>query len=86
VVAPCRPVDESEWVNIVTDWETAAYEATSHLLELGHQRIALIMSQYHTDSRIKLRMTGYKKALLEKDLYADGIQDECRSKDFRMKK
>jgi LacI family transcriptional regulator len=54
-------------VSICTDNEKGAYEATSHLVELGHCRIAYIDVPSYVRSGISRRM-GYERALREHGL------------------
>ncbi len=66
-------------VNI--DDEHAAYTATKHLIELGHEKIALINGNEHFRNS-KLRLKGYKQALdsynikVNPDYIRHGLYDE----------
>lgn len=53
--------------SICTDNETGGYEATCHLIELGHRQIAYIGVPPHVKSGIP-RRNGYERALREHDL------------------
>lgn len=48
--------------SVVLDDRDAAYEAVSHLLRIGHQRVAIINGPASVSSSSK-RLAGYKKAL-----------------------
>jgi LacI family transcriptional regulator len=50
---------------IETEHFHGAYEATRYLIGLGHQKIAVIGSGNPATSTVKIRMSGYKKALEE---------------------
>ncbi len=57
--------------NVVhTDNFTGAYEATRHLIELGHKKIGFI-SIYSQSSSVEDRIRGYEKALADNGLPVD---------------
>src|SRR5579883_1613995 len=62
IVAIDRRVPGLELDFIGTDNVTAAYNATKHLIEQGHQRIAHLTSLGMTDAASE-RLTGYQQAL-----------------------
>lgn len=45
------------------DNHSAAFDMTEYLIELGHQKIGLLIGPYNKSSRIKSRFEGYKAAL-----------------------
>lgn len=49
---------------VTTDDLTGAYEATKHLLDLGHRKIAYLAGRSDV-STSRIRLAGYKKALIE---------------------
>ncbi len=49
----------------------AAYEATHHLISLGHQRIGLIVGPYEKEGRVMKRFEGYRQALEDHNLPFD---------------
>ena len=67
-VAPDR--EEDATASVSTDDRSAAYEMTSHLIELGHRRIAFIegTSRHRSSTR---RRRGYMDALRDHDLPVD---------------
>jgi LacI family transcriptional regulator len=60
-----RPFDPSKVSYIDVDNVTAAYNAVSHLVRLGHKRIATITGMPGSTVTID-RLQGYRKALLER--------------------
>ena len=67
VVAIDRRVPGLELDYVGTDNITAAYEATSHLVRLGHRRIAHLTSLGMTDATSE-RLNGYQQALRDAGL------------------
>lgn len=65
-----RVVDDVECDKIIVDDEQGAYNATTHLLNSGCKKIALI-SEIHKISVGKLRYSGYNKALKENNMDID---------------
>ena len=60
------------------DDENGGYLATSHLIDMGHRRIAFTTSPMHDGYVMKGRFTGYKKALAERGVtYDSGLIFEC---------
>ena len=72
-----RHIEELPVDQVFTDSVTGAYEATRHLLELGHRTIGVLLGMREIET-IKKRLTGYKRALAEyavpfnEDLVVDG--------------
>lgn len=64
VVALDRRVPGLDLDTVVVDNETAAYEAVNHLIELGHERIAMVGGPEKV-SAIRDRRRGYERALRE---------------------
>jgi LacI family gluconate utilization system Gnt-I transcriptional repressor len=56
------PID----INIGLSQRKAGYSATRYLLELGHRRIGVLAARM--DSRLRNRIAGYERAMLEWDL------------------
>lgn len=50
---------------VTVDREEGAYQATRHLLELGHRRIALTVDPEHTAHPLRDRVRGYERACRE---------------------
>jgi GntR family transcriptional regulator of arabinose operon len=48
---------------VCSDHYTGAYEATEHLLQLGHRRIAFVTSPYMGTTSLEERFEGYRQAL-----------------------
>ena len=58
----------SEFVHsVMIDDASGGYEATRHLITLGHKRIAYVGDQFGLHSDVE-RHAGYKRALMEADL------------------
>ncbi|ORC30704.1 hypothetical protein B4O97_17860 [Marispirochaeta aestuarii] len=64
VVSIVRQLDGSQLDTVLLDNVQGAYEATKHVLEMGHRRIAIISSPEHT-SASRERIEGYSRALEE---------------------
>jgi DNA-binding LacI/PurR family transcriptional regulator len=56
--------------SVLVDDYSGGYQATSHLIELGHERIAVIAEDLNVMSS-RERVRGYKQALEEKGLNVD---------------
>lgn len=56
--------------SIVIDDESASYEMTKYLLEMGHQRIGILGGK-HDNIHTQKRIWGYQKALFEKKVLFD---------------
>jgi len=67
-----RNIEELEVDCVKNDNIYGAYQATEHLIKLGHRRIAHITGPLYTSS-VRERIEGYKKAL---DTYNIPIKDE----------
>ena len=57
--------DGDPFDSVVTDNDTGAWHATQHLIENGHQQIAIVGSQPHAYPSIQERRTGYIRAVTE---------------------
>ena len=67
-IALCgESVDEAQVLSVAVDCEQAAYEAVSHLISLGHKKIAMITTHRRVWSSIK-KEDGYRRALLDHGL------------------
>ena len=53
---------------VISDNETGAYKAVSHLISLGHRRIGYVIGSEHMGTSIEDRLSGYKKALIDHGL------------------
>jgi LacI family transcriptional regulator len=62
-----RRVTDAEVDTVRGDSEEGAYTLTKHLIELGHQRIAIISGPQHVSTAID-RVSGYLRALSEAGL------------------
>jgi DNA-binding LacI/PurR family transcriptional regulator len=58
-----HPVPELELHTIVPDGRSGAFQATSHLIELGHKKIAVITGEPMYDPVTAERVEGYRFAL-----------------------
>lgn len=67
-----RFIDEVESDYVVADDHAGAYSVVSHLAQLGHQRIALVIFEDIDVSSVRLRRDGYRQALLDHGLSYDG--------------
>ncbi len=56
--------------SIGIDNEKAAYEATNHMIERGHRKIAIVANNYGLTNMAE-RIRGYRRALQSHDLAAD---------------
>ncbi len=56
---------KSEFSSVSIDDEQAAYHAVSHLIQLGHQKIAILLADTADQSISELRYRGYCRALQE---------------------
>jgi GntR family transcriptional regulator of arabinose operon len=50
---------------VVIDDQAGAHQATTHLLHLGHRRIAFVHGEAASLSSVQLRLRGYRRALRE---------------------
>ena len=64
VVALDRRIEGVQVDTVTVDNETAAYEAVRHLIDLGHERIAMVGGPEKV-SAIRERQEGYRRALRE---------------------
>ncbi len=73
-----RHIEELPVDQVFSDSLTGAYEATKHLLELGHRNIGVLLGMREIPT-IKERLLGYKKALKEYDVpfNEDIVVDGC---------
>lgn len=53
------------------DNERGGYDATAHLADLGHERIAMLAGSFKTSDRSRHRYEGYLRCLRERGLAAD---------------
>lgn len=58
-------VDLHDFSSITINDKKAAYDAAGYLLELGHKKIALMVSELKNDGIMRLRLEGYREALTE---------------------
>jgi len=65
-----RHIKELSVDQVFSDSVTGAYEATRHLLELGHRSIGVLLGMREIET-IKERLTGYRRALDEYDVPFD---------------
>lgn len=69
VCAFCVP-ESGRWPAILTDDTSGAYAATTHLLERGYRRVALINGPSHWYAA-QMRLEGYRRAIEEAGLTFD---------------
>ena len=67
MVNSCEKIPDSDIPYIAIDNELAAYDATQHLISLGHKHIGVITGDIKTPSATD-RLNGYKRALAENDI------------------
>lgn len=75
---PCvlldRYLDDLDTDYVVVDDFGGAYQATAHLVELGHRRISLLLYEDVDVSAVRLRRDGYRRALEDHGLpYDEGL-------------
>lgn len=68
VVLAHNPDAPSPFVTVSVDNQRAMYQATRHLLDLGHQRIGMIAGPVQQSDRASLRYQGYWQAMSEAGL------------------
>lgn len=54
--------------SVSVDNRTAAYDAVTHLIKLGHRRIQMLAGQFHASDRALQRFHGYQQAMQEHGL------------------
>lgn len=80
IVAIDRRIIDLPTDSVVVDNESAAHEAVSHLVRLGHRRIAIVGGPSDADTA-RERQRGYQRALREANIPIG--PDLCRRGDFR---
>lgn len=80
VVAIDRHIENLPTDSVVVDNESAAHEAVSHLVKLGHRRIAIVGGPRDADTA-RERLRGYERALREAKIPLDPAL--VREGDFR---
>ena len=63
IVLVGHPIPDIELPAVVPDGRSGAYQATKHLIELGHKKIALISGEPRYDPTVSERIDGYRFAL-----------------------
>ena len=63
IVLVGHPIPDIELHNIVSDGRSGAFQATEHLIKLGHKKIALITGEPMYDPITAERVEGYRFAL-----------------------
>lgn len=66
-----RFIEDVDSDYVVVDDHAGAYSAVSHLVKLGHRRIALVIFEDIDVSAVRLRQDGYRQALLDHGLPYD---------------
>ncbi len=69
VLLPQKPLPEVPCLTV--DFADAAWQATRHLLALGHRRIGLVLTERREEQTIRERRLGYERALREAGLAPD---------------
>jgi DNA-binding LacI/PurR family transcriptional regulator len=82
IVAIDRRFRNLDFNSVLVDNVMGAFDATNHLIQLGHQRIGLIAGPSHLTTG-RERQEGYEKAIVEKDLDLD--KNLIRNGDFKQK-
>ncbi|HEY6739521.1 MAG TPA: GntR family transcriptional regulator, partial [Actinopolymorphaceae bacterium] len=54
---------DGDFDHVVVDDETGAYDLTTHLIDLGHRRIAFVHAESTALSSVRLRHRGYRAAM-----------------------
>lgn len=68
---------------VCSDHFTGAYEATEHLLRLGHRRIAFVTTPYSRTTSLEERLDGFRQALndygvvLDRSLVLERVESEA---------
>ncbi|MFB9621314.1 substrate-binding domain-containing protein [Brooklawnia cerclae] len=71
VICVDRELDDSAGIDVVTiDNENSARTATQHLLQLGHERIAIITGPQHSSSA-RSRLVGFRGAMADAGVEVD---------------
>ena len=70
VFVAASPREDDVVTSVALDDENTAYQATQHLLDLGHQRVGMLTGPMVEDCS-QDRSTGYHKALAEFDISVD---------------
>jgi DNA-binding LacI/PurR family transcriptional regulator len=76
VVTPYFPVPPGLCSNVLTDWKEAFKEATQHLLNLGHRRIALLTVVNGSDVKVQMRNEGYAQAMRDRNCFDTGLIED----------
>jgi DNA-binding LacI/PurR family transcriptional regulator len=66
-----RPVEPSPLTYVISDDESGSFQATTHLLELGHRRIGLVVSNASQSTANKIE-NGYRRAHELHEIAVDG--------------
>ena len=59
--------EDGEVASVNIDYEAAAYDSVTHFIRKGHQRIALVLGNFHEQISTK-KLEGYKRALKENQI------------------
>jgi len=65
-------VEGAKMLGVAIDYEQAAYDAVSHLISLGHKKIAMITTHRRVWSSVE-KESGYRRALLDHNM---PVEDE----------
>ncbi|WP_265553228.1 LacI family DNA-binding transcriptional regulator [Serratia grimesii] len=65
VVLVHNPVASAHFVTVSVDNQRAMYQATQHLLMLGHTRIGMLAGPVQQSDRAQLRYQGYRQAMID---------------------
>lgn len=65
VVLVHNPAASAHFVTVSVDNQRAMYQATQHLLALGHTRIGMIAGPVQQSDRAHLRYQGYRQAMID---------------------
>jgi len=82
IFSSVKPMDQS-FISVIVDDYSAAYDATKYLIELGHERIALIGGDMRDITSGQNRYVGYCNALRDHGLKI--IHERIRFGDYKVK-
>ncbi|WP_240702816.1 LacI family DNA-binding transcriptional regulator [Cohnella luojiensis] len=80
IFSSVKPVDQ-KFISVIIDDYAAAYDATRHLIELGHKRIGFIGGDMRDVTSGQNRFVGYSHALA--DFGVEVVDDYIRFGDYK---
>ncbi|SDW78438.1 LacI family DNA-binding transcriptional regulator [Paenibacillus sp. CF384] len=82
IFSSVKPMDQ-QFVSVIVDDYKAAYDATSYLIELGHEEIGFIGGDMRDITSGQNRYSGYRNALASKGIRI--IHEHIRFGDYKVK-